>query len=174
MRAAAAAVASSVVLAAGVGAVGVADTSTEGFAARGTITDALAIDDVWVDAERVFAKVDVDRNGEIDVNEYAAQALVFAGMARFDGSVMIDGRETLRIGLGAIDEAGLGAAERSAIDAVARADYYEAVAQAGRITSRAWVELRLEAFAAADRNEDGQLTGGELTRYAEGFARYAG
>ena len=155
------------------GAVGVADTAPRAPVAPafGELAETLAIDDVWVDAERVFAKVDVDRNGEIDVDEYAAQAVVFAGLVRFNGVVAVDGRQTLHIGLPTTAEASLGAAERTAIDAVARADYY-AVTADGPITSRRWVELRMAAFDAADRNEDGVLTGRELSRFAMALARY--
>lgn len=140
--------------------------------AFGSPASALYVDDVWVDAERVFDKVDVNRDGVIDVDEYAAQAVVYAGLARFNGLVAVDGRQTVHVGLPAADRTELGMAERTAIDAVARNDYYALVAERGAITPRNWVTLQIERFADADRNEDGQLTGRELTAYAMQVARY--
>ena len=140
--------------------------------AFGAPAAALYVDDVWVDAERVFDKVDVNRDGVIDVDEYAAQAVVYAGLARFNGLVAVDGRKTVHVGLPQATEAELALGERTAIDAVARNDYYAITAERGPLTPRNWVTLRIEGFAEADRNEDGQLTGPELTRYAMRVARY--
>ena len=143
--------------------------------AFGSPAEALYVDDVWVDAERVFDKVDVNRDGVIDVDEYAAQAVVYAGLARFNGVVAVDGRQTVHVGLpvsARSEQSELGVAERTAIDAVARGDYYALTAERGPITPRNWVTLQIERFADADRNEDGQLTGRELTAYAMQVARY--
>ena len=140
--------------------------------AFGTPAEALFVDDVWVDAERVFEKVDVNRDGVIDVDEYAAQAVVYAGLARLNGLVAVDGRDTVHVGLPHDGREELGLAERTAIDAVARNDYYAVTAERGAMTPRTWVTLQIERFAEADRNEDGQLTGRELTRYAMQVARY--
>ena len=140
--------------------------------AFGAPADALFVDDVWVDAERVFEKVDVNRDGVIDVDEFAAQAVVYAGLARFNGLVAVDGRQTVHVGLPHDGRSELGVAERTAIDAVARGDYYALTAERGPLTPRNWVTLQIERFADADRNEDGQLTGRELTRYAMQVARY--
>ena len=140
--------------------------------AFGSPAEALFVDDVWVDAERVFEKVDVNRDGLIDVDEYAAQAVVYAGLARFNGLVAVDGRQTVHVGLPRDERSELGIAERTAIDAVARGDYYALTAERGPLTPRNWVTMQIERFADADRNEDGQLTGRELTRYAMQVARY--
>ena len=156
------------------GAVTLAEPTTErGVAdAFGSPAEALYVDDVWVDAERVFDKVDVNRDGLIDVDEYAAQAVVYAGLARFNGLIAVDGRQTVHVGLPRTDRSDLGLGERTAIDAVARNDYYALTAERGPITPRNWVTLQIERFADADRNEDGQLTGRELTAYAMRVARY--
>ena len=158
------------------GAASIADTTADmpEAPAFGEMAETLVLDDVWVDAERVFGKVDVDRNGLIDVDEYAAQAVVYAGLVRFNGMAVIDGRELIHIGLPASAEAKLGPAERAAIDAVARADYYTLVGEAEAITPRAWVALRLAAFEEADRNGDGRLSGRELHRFAMDLARVEG
>lgn len=155
------------------GAVGIAKPAAERVvpAAFGSAAETLRIDDVWVDAERVFEKVDVDRNGEISVDEYAAQAVVFAGLARFNGLIAIDGRETVHILVPDDVRGELGLAERTAIDAVARGEYYELTEARGALTPRAWVALSVERFAEADRNEDGQLQGRELSDFAMGVAQ---
>ena len=155
------------------GAVSIADPNPAApQAPYGDLTETLALDDVWVDAERVFGKVDVDRNGEIDVDEYAAQAVVYAGLVRFNGVVAVDGRELIHVGL-PVKAAAMNEGERASIDAVARADYYALTEADGPITPRRWVEMRMATFADADRNGDGQLTGRELHRYALDLARYA-
>ena len=140
--------------------------------AFGQPAEALYVDDVWVDAERVFEKVDVNRDGLIDVDEYAAQAVVYAGLARLNGLVAVDGRETVHVGLPYDTRGELGIAERTAIDAVARNDYYALTTERGAMTPRNWITLQIERFAEADRNEDGQLTGQELTRFAMKVARH--
>ena len=157
----------------GLSAVSIADPNPDAAPVPyGDLAESLALDDVWVDAERVFAKVDVDRSGEIDVDEYAAQAVVYAGLVRFNGVVAIDGRELIHVGLPTEASATMGTAERAAIDAVARDDYYRIAAE-GAITPTRWIAMRMAAFDAADRNGDGQLTGRELQRYAMGLAQYA-
>lgn len=156
------------------GAASIADTTADmpEAPAFGEMAETLVLDDVWVDAERVFGKVDVDRDGLIDVDEYAAQAVVYAGLVRFNGVAVVDGRELIHVGLPTGTEPALPPAERAAIDAVARADFYALADADGAITPRRWVELRLEAFEDADRNDDGQLTGRELERFALDLARY--
>ena len=156
------------------GAASIADTAplVPSEPAFGNLAEQLVLDDVWVDAERVFGKVDVDRDGLIDVDEYAAQAVVYAGLVRFNGVAVVDGRELIHVGLPTGTEPALPPAERAAIDAVARADFYALADADGAITPRRWVELRLEAFEDADRNDDGQLTGRELERFALDLARY--
>ena len=156
------------------GAVTLAEPTTDRSIADafGSPAEALYVDDVWVDAERVFDKVDVNRDGVIDVDEYAAQAVVYAGLARLNGLIAVDGRQTVHVGLPHGDRNDLGTAERTAIDAVARNDFYALTAERGPITPRNWVTLQIERFADADRNEDGQLTGRELTAYAMQVARY--
>ena len=153
------------------GAAGVAAPGDQQAMTTAGPAEALRLDDVWVDAERVFYKVDVNADGVIDVDEYAAQAVVYASLARFNGLVAVDGRETVHVALPNGTQRELGLAEQTAIDAVARRDYYEMTAETGPLTARDWVALRLGAFSAADRNEDGQLTGRELRTYALGFAR---
>lgn len=156
------------------GAIGVADTDPVTFASEtpafGAMASEVAIDDIWVDAERVFVKVDVDRNGLVDIDEYAAQAVVYAGLVRASGIVPIDGRTLLHVGVPPSASGALSVPERAAIDAVARAEYYETVAAEGEITPRRWIQLRMGAFDRADRNEDGRLTGRELDKFASDVA----
>jgi hypothetical protein len=133
----------------------------------------LKLDDVWVDAERTFAKIDVDDDGVIGVDEYAAQAVVYARLARFNGLVVIDGREAVHIPLPSEAGGPLTVSERAAIGAVARRDFYRIAGPSGALTSDDWVALRLERFGAADRNEDGRLRGRELGAFASAVAEYS-
>jgi hypothetical protein len=150
--------------------------STEGVRPAGKIADApataLRVDDVWLDAERTFAKVDVDMSGLVEIDEYAAQAVVYATLARFEGAVPVDGVEAMRVDLPGPRGEGIGAAEQAAIDAIARGDFYAVAPDGQGLSLGDWVALRLQTFGEADHDEDGVLTGRELRSYASAIACY--
>lgn len=168
-----------VAVAALAGAVGVAETSADtapeslAAPAYGALTDALVIDDVWAHADRAFAAADLDGDGVLSVDEYAGHAVSRAALVRFEGVVAIDGRERVHVGLAQGGEAVTSRSERAAIDAVARAGYYDAIA-GGPLTRARWVASQVETFGDADWDADGRLAGRELDAYAGTIAFYPG
>jgi hypothetical protein len=125
--------------------------------------------EVMVDAARAFDKIDMNRDGLIDEDEYAAQRVVYAQLARFNRQIAIDGTVTVRVPVP--DEIGesLTSPEKVALDAVARRDYRLRVTGGG-FDRAAWEEARLETFFLNDANGDGELRGKELHAYASYFA----
>lgn len=133
----------------------------------GDATDAVPMTDAMIDAARSFEKIDVNRDGLIDEDEYAAQRVVYAQLARFNRQIPIDGQSMIRIPVPDDIPNAMGASERAALDAVARRDFHlRAMAKEG-LDQAAWQDARLETFAMADDNGDGELRDKELTAYAK-------
>jgi hypothetical protein len=127
--------------------------------------------EVMVDAARAFDKIDMNRDGVIDEDEYAAQRVVYAQLARFNRQIAIDGTVTVRVPVP--DDIGeqLTSPEKVALDAVARRDYRMRMGDQPGFDRASWEENRLEVFYLSDQNGDGELRGKELHEYA---AHYAG
>ncbi|WP_189576328.1 hypothetical protein [Parvularcula lutaonensis] len=133
----------------------------------GGAVDAVPMTDAMLDAARAFEKVDVNRDGIIDEDEYAARRVVYAQLARFNRQIPIDGQSLIRIPVPEDIPNSMGAAERAALDAVARRDYHLRVMAKDGLDQSAWQDARLETFSLADGNGDGELRDGELTVYAK-------
>lgn len=126
-------------------------------------------------ATAVFARADLDRSGDLDADEYSALAVVSAGLARLNGYVAILGvDEALVAPLPAPAPRSLSAAERTRIEAVARADFYAASGADARMSAAEYGAEQDARFAAADRNRNGRLAKGELASFGAAAAAITG
>jgi hypothetical protein len=141
--------------------------------AFGARSDRVTLDAVAEDARRAFARVDIDRSGAVDIEEFAAQAVIYAELARLNRLVAFDGDTTQHIPLGRDVPHTLNYGERIAIDAVARRQFHQQ-AENGALDETRFVTARLAMFERADRNRDDALSGRELGHYAELVAQHRG
>jgi hypothetical protein len=134
--------------------------------AFGAEAGALPLGEVLVDAARAFSKVDMNQDGLVDEDEFAAQRVVYAQLARFNRVVPIDGHDVVSIAVPEDVPQSMSTPERAALDAVARRDYHMRVLAEPGLTEQAFSEWRLETFRSADRDRDGVLHEKELDTYA--------
>lgn len=128
---------------------------------------------VHAHAERVFTLADQDRSGALDVDEYAALALVVAELSRLSGYVTIDAGSGALIAAPAPGRApaSLSTGERVRIGAVAAREFHVAAGKDAAMSAEEFVSAQLETFAAADLSRDGVLAGSETSLYAAAVAR---
>lgn len=131
-------------------------------------SEVLSLDmtDVMIDAARSFEKIDGNRDGVIDEDEYAARRIVFAQLSRFKGHVVVDGQHTVHVALPEHLQGQMTASERSALETVARRDHQLRAMGAAGLDQSAWQDSALEAFALADLDGDGALVADELAAFA--------
>ncbi|MEE4211165.1 MAG: hypothetical protein V2I43_18095 [Parvularcula sp.] len=139
------------------------NTLSEAFGAE---AGALPLGEALVDAARAFSKVDMNQDGLVDEDEFAAQRVVYAQLARFNRVVPVDGHDVVSIAVPEAVPQSMSHPERAALDAIARRDYHMRVLAEPGLTQQTWSEWRLETFRSADRNRDGILAGRELDTYA--------
>lgn len=132
----------------------------------------LVLDDARLDADRLFDRIDMNRDGALSIDEYASQAVVRASLSRFNGAVVFDGAETFHVILPEEATKPVRVVEQTAIDAVARNEFYQIAGEDEALSRQEWISSRLNSFAQADFDEDGTLEGNELAVYAMSIARY--
>lgn len=130
----------------------------------------LPLTEAMIDAARSFARVDANRDGLIDADEYASQKVVAAQLARFRRAVEIDGQTLLSLPLPDDVADRLGDSEKTAISAVARRDFHVRAFGKDGLDPALWQETRLESFYDADLDGDGVLREAELARYLRAAA----
>ncbi|WP_306250179.1 hypothetical protein [Parvularcula sp. IMCC14364] len=140
--------------------------------AFGPATTTLTVEDTRLDADQLFTKVDTDRDGVISVDEYAAQTVVRANLARFNQAVVIDGEQTFHVKVAQEATTALSPSQQTAIDAVARTEFYRISGEDIVLDKNEWIQSRLSQFAAADRDNDGLLRNSELDLYAMRIAQH--
>ena len=122
--------------------------------------------DVEKDAAVLFAKVDLNQDGRIDVDEYAAQKLVRASLARFTGVVVVDGQEVQHINVPAKVVGKMAPHEQTTIDAIARSEFYQVSGDNAYLEKAEWLALSQLNFSEADFDRNNRLQGRELDFYA--------
>ena len=140
--------------------------------AFGVKASVVTVADVEADAASVFAKVDVDNSGTLNIDEFAGQAVVLAELARFNRTVAIDGQTEKQIALPDMISETVSLTERSSMDAVARRAFHQ-FAEGGEMTVEGFTAYRMGQMDKADTNNDGQLKRHELELYASAVARPA-
>lgn len=140
--------------------------------AFGVAATSVTATDIETDAKALFAKVDIDRSGTLDADEFAGHALVLAELARFNRTVTIEGESEMQIRLpdGTPDQ--VSHTERGSIDAVARRAFHQ-FADNGEMSEEGFTAYRLSMMDKADTNRDGTLKSHELERFASAMARPA-
>jgi len=136
-------------------------------AAYGAAVQALSSQDAAAHAQSVFARADLDQSGALDVNEYAALAIVTAELARLNGFFALevgDGREIVPLPVNA--PAALAGSERARVTAVAHAEFYALAGEDAVMDFSEYAGEQDARFAAADRNRNGALTKAELVSFA--------
>lgn len=155
------------------GAVGIAGPMGGGIAAAfGASAETVTSDDAARDAARLFNRADMDANGVVDVEEYAALEVVEAELARLNRAVVIDGVSLRHIELPAEVADRLSAGERARVDAVARREFHVWSDTENGLAEEAFVALRLARFDAADGDQNGRLQGDEMRLYAQDIAQH--
>lgn len=132
----------------------------------------VAIEDIAVDAFRSFHEIDINDDGMIDVDEYAAQAIVYAELARFNRYVTIETEETTIIPLPRNTPDSVTLAERTRIETISRREYYVYAGDDGEMSPRDWIASRQAEADHYDTNEDGIVEAGELQRLAMSVAQW--
>ena len=158
-----------------------ASLSAASFASSAALIDAfgprgetLLAQDADSHAAQLFDQVDRDGDNHLSVDEYASQAVVLASLSRFNGKVAIEDRqgETFHIALPEQARAQMSGMEQTAIDAIARNEFYKISGGDGQLSRAEWLAARGRAFAQADFDHDGRLQRQELALFAMDIARY--
>lgn len=119
-------------------------------------------------AEGVFRRADIDRDGALDVDEFAALSIVTAELAHLNGFVAVEKEGALEtIALPVSAPAALGDAEQTRIDAVARHTFYAFAGSDGKMQQGEYSGLQEAIFASSDLNANGALTSAELPLFAQ-------
>lgn len=135
-----------------------------------TVAADLPMTEAMIDAARSFEKVDMNRDGKVDADEFTSRRVVIAQLARFSRSVAIDGQESVTLVVPDDVPVKLGASERAALEAIARRDFQVRAFGADGLNPSQWQESRLEAFFDADKDGDGVLRDDELAGYLKAVA----
>ncbi len=116
----------------------------------------------------VFQRADIDHDGALDVDEYAALAVVKAELAHLNGFIAVERNgalETVALPINA--PAALGDSEQTRIDAVARHTFYAFAGSDGKMQQGEYLGLEDAIFASSDLNSNGALTRAELPLFAQ-------
>ncbi|RFB05162.1 hypothetical protein [Parvularcula marina] len=139
-----------------------------------TVTDkrsSIEIDQFEADAQKSFYRIDINDDDKIDIEEFAAQTLVHAELARFNGYVTLETDEITYIPLSNRPQYELSLSERTRITTLARREFYEYAGDDGEMSFYEWTSYKLADVRQHDRDRDSRIEGDELTDYARQVAR---
>lgn len=139
--------------------------------AFGSHAASVSTDDILVNADRAFVRADMDENGTLNIDEFAAQAVIDAQLARFNGLVAIDTAETVHINLPMNSPQPLTSGERARIDTVARSQFHVFTTEGEEMNADEYARFQMARFAVADGNQDQKLSGDELVMFAMDMAQ---
>jgi len=119
-------------------------------------------------AQSVFDRSDLNGDGVLNVDEFAALSIVTAELANLNGFVAIEKEAQLEtIALPISAPGALGDAEQTRIDAVARHTFYAFAGADGKMQQGEYLGFQRAIFSSADLNANGALTNAELSIYAQ-------
>lgn len=118
-------------------------------------------------AGRVFDRADRDGDAALNVDEFAALAVVTAELAHLNGFVAVEVEDEVKtIALPASQPSALARSEHARIDAVARHAFYGFAGVDGFLDRDEYIRMQSAVFEASDLNANGRLNKRELTVYA--------
>ncbi|MEM0929805.1 MAG: hypothetical protein AAGI89_11000 [Pseudomonadota bacterium] len=117
-------------------------------------------------ASTVFARVDQDRDGWLDAEEFAAERMISAQLARLSRRVPIDGDETVHLIVPKEVPSSMERGERLTLTNIARNEHAARSAGAPGLDEAAFASILIEEFLNADRDFDGILQAEELMVFA--------
>ena len=118
-------------------------------------------------AGRVFDRADRDGDAALNVDEFAALAVVTAELAHLNGFVAVEVEDEVKtIALPASQPSALARSEHARIDAVARHAFYGFAGADGFLDRDEYIRMQSAVFEASDLNANGRLNKRELTVYA--------
>ena len=118
-------------------------------------------------AGRVFDRADRDGDAALNVDEFAALAIVTAELAHLNGFVAVEVEDEVKtIALPASQPSALARSEHARIDAVARHAFYGFAGADGFLDRDEYIRMQSAVFEASDLNANGRLNKRELTVYA--------
>jgi hypothetical protein len=152
-------------LAAGAGIVTSASVTT--VPAYGAVAFAFEADAVARNANRVFDRADLNKDGALDIDEYQILAAVTAELANLNGFASFDAGEGVRIvEISKVSKSDLAANDKAAIRAKAVREFSYLSGDDERLAPDEFVTAEIERFIANDRDRNGVLTGAELAAFA--------
>jgi hypothetical protein len=133
-----------------------------------TAVERLTRAEVASGAWNAFRLADRDGDKLLNVDEYAALAVVTSELAHLNGFISVEAGDKLKtISLPIAKNGAIGASEHVRIDAVARHTFYAFSGKDGRMDPDEYIQLQNAVFEASDLNSNGSLTKLELTYYAQ-------
>lgn len=118
-------------------------------------------------AGRVFDRADRDGDAALNVDEFAALAIVTAELAHLNGFIAVEFEDEVKtIALPASQPSALPRSERARIDAVARHAFYGFAGDDGLLDRDEYIRMQSAVFEASDLNASGDLNKRELAVYA--------
>ncbi|MEO1657845.1 MAG: hypothetical protein AAFR65_08995 [Pseudomonadota bacterium] len=117
-------------------------------------------------AASVFARVDQDRDGWLDQEEFAAERIISAQLARLSRRVPIDAEETVHLVVPREVPSSMERGERLTLTNIARNEHAARAGGAPGLDQAAFAEIMVEEFLTADRDFDGVLQADELRLFA--------
>ena len=153
----------------GVIAAGAAIAATGGDDAEAYAADTVALDvaQASISAGALFDRADLNQDGALDQDEYAALSIVRAELARLNGFVWFEADGvSVAAPVAEANASPLSIAERIRIETVSSFAYHTAAGADDVLDRNDFIAHELERFQAADTNDDGVLVDAELTKIA--------
>lgn len=114
----------------------------------------------------VFARVDRDQDGWLDADEFAAERIVSAQLARLNRRIPIDADATVHLIVPSEVPSSMELGERHTLTNIALNEHAARTAGAPGLDVAMFAEILLEEFLNADRDFDGVLEADELHIFA--------
>lgn len=155
-------------LAAGVGGALAAGVGLEKDAAQVDCAciQSFAYSDARLHAAVLFERADIDQDGAVSADEFAALNIVTAELAALNGYAVFNTADGERMVALANAQKAIAPHDRAFIEAKARGVFYAFANEDAQLNESEFVSLETARFEAADRNRDGALRKSELQNFA--------
>ncbi len=153
-------------LAAGVGGALAAGVGFEKEAEDCACIETLRYSDARLHAAVLFERADVDKDGALSSDEYAALNIVTAELTALNGYTVFVTADGDRVVSLPEMKSRIEPQDRTFIEAKARGVFYAFANEDSKLSEAEFIDLETARFEAADRNRDGALRKGELEKFA--------